>query len=385
MWNDMQFRDVIGQDTIKAGWRRAIEDSRVPHAQLLLAPEGSGGLPLAISFATYLMCEGDRGEDACGTCPSCQKIEKLAHPDLHFTYPVVRQKNPPISADYIKEWREAVKQQPYMNVFDWLQFINAENKQGNITARECQEVVNKLGLKTYESKYKVLILWGAEALAKEGNRLLKLIEEPPDNTFILLIAESEDAILNTIRSRCQIYRLEHLTDDEVGKYLEEHTTAHQHIRAQAVRLAEGNLRMALQLAHESEGELNELFLVWMRLCYDPIKATELLEWIERAARLGREQQKQFVQVSLHNVREAVRMAHIPGYDPRLSQELLRFADFMAEQIPLEGLEQLAIQLENLHYFIERNANPRIQLLHLSLQVQELFSTRQMSGSQRILA
>jgi DNA polymerase III subunit delta' len=199
----MQFKDVIGQQEVKQHLVEMVQHNRLSHALLFLGREGSGALPLAIAFAQYIVCQKANAKpqpagpslfgepepvaapvamnDSCGVCPSCTKAHALVHPDIHFSYPVVTKKagTPPLSTDYVAEWREFIQQYPYGNVYDWLQFIGAENKQGNITAQECNDIMRKLNLKSFESGYKILVLWMPEYLGKEGNKLLKLIEEPP--------------------------------------------------------------------------------------------------------------------------------------------------------------------------------------------------------------
>ncbi len=232
----MKFIDIIGHREVKQQLVEMIQHNRLSHALLFLAKEGNGSLQLAIALAQYLTCESANprkqtsnskpslfGEnratqnpkfetlsDSCGTCSSCIKAQQLIHPDIHFSYPVVTKKSgsPPISTDYISEWREFIKSYPYGNVYDWLQFIGAENKQGNITAQECNDIIRQLNLKSFESEYKILIMWMPEYLGNEGNKLLKLIEEPPPNTLFILVAENESLILPTIVSRCQLIKIE---------------------------------------------------------------------------------------------------------------------------------------------------------------------------------
>src|SRR5215467_2793324 len=245
----MQFKDIIGQAEVKQKLVEMIQHNRLSHALLFLGKEGNGSLQLAIALAQYLTCEKanpkrqisnssislfsedtsksdpdsyPRSEiDSCGQCSSCKKASQLVHPDIHFSYPVVTKKSgsPPISTDYISEWREFVKNYPYGNVYDWLQFIGAENKQGNITAQECNDIIRKLNLKSFESEYKILILWMPEYLGIEGNKLLKLIEEPPPNTLFVLVAENESLILPTIVSRCQLIKIPALGTIEVQEAL----------------------------------------------------------------------------------------------------------------------------------------------------------------------
>src|SRR6478672_8998468 len=228
----MLFRDIIGQEEVKQQLVEMVQHNRLSHALLFLGREGSGALPLAMSFASYVSLLPRQGQTQEGSLfgeaveiklpssteeadawmqkqASFSKAEQLVHPDIHYSYPVVTKKpgTPPLSTDYAVEWREFISKFPYGNIYDWLQFIGAENKQGNITAHECNDIIHKLNLKSFESGYKILVLWMPEFLGKEGNKLLKLIEEPPANTLFILVAENEDLILPTILSRVQLVKI----------------------------------------------------------------------------------------------------------------------------------------------------------------------------------
>ena len=256
----MLFSQVIGQREIKAKLRNLVENNRLSHALLLNAPEGAGGLPLALAFSQYIVCEkisnGNPGnpfpEDSCNECPSCQKAAKLIHPDIHYVYPVVSRKpgDKPLSADYISEWREFISLYPYGTIFDWLQQINAENKQGNISAYECNEINRKLSLKSFESGYKILIMWMPEYLGNEGNKLLKLIEEPPPDTLFILVTENEAQILPTILSRVQMIRLPRPRSIEIEEALISRAGVKPEQAHQLAAVSEQNYREALkQLQH----------------------------------------------------------------------------------------------------------------------------------------
>src|SRR6478735_7346725 len=230
----MLFKDVIGQQEVKQQLLEMVQHNRLSHALLFLGKEGSGVLPLATAFAQYVSLLPNKNSEASlfgepveiklPSSPdeadtwmqkqsSFSKAEQLVHPDIHFSYPVVTKKSgtPPISTDYITEWREFIRQLPYGNIYDWLQFIDAENKQGNITANECNDIIRKLNLKSFESGYKILLMWMPEYLGNEGNKLLKLIEEPPPDTLFILVAENESLILQTILSRTQLVKIPALT------------------------------------------------------------------------------------------------------------------------------------------------------------------------------
>src|SRR5580698_5316574 len=246
----MQFTRVIGQDQVRENLIEMVRQNRLSHALLFLGHEGSGALPMALAFAQYVVCEKRDGNtpDACGVCAACVKASRMVHPDIHFSYPVIPRKagDKPVSSDYSAEWREFVKQYPYGNSYDWLQFIGAENKQGNITAQECNDIIHKLSLKSFESGYKMLVMWMPEYLGNEGNKLLKLIEEPPADTLFLLVAENESLILQTILSRTQLVKMPLPETVEIEQALIERSGLEQTQARQIAVLCEGNYHEALQ-------------------------------------------------------------------------------------------------------------------------------------------
>src|SRR5690606_17136804 len=211
------------QFSVKKKLIHTVKENRVSHAQLFLGSSGSGSLALAIAFAQYISCTNKTEEDSCGECSSCTKFQKLAHPDLHFAFPVAsnkRVKDKPTSKDYIKEWREALMHSPYLNLNDWYQKIEIENKQGSISVHESADIIKALSYKTYESEYKTLIIWMPEKMnASTANKLLKQIEEPEQKTLILLVAEDEEQIISTVRSRTQLVKVPLLDQESIGNYL----------------------------------------------------------------------------------------------------------------------------------------------------------------------
>ncbi|HSF45662.1 MAG TPA: hypothetical protein VLA58_06605, partial [Chitinophagaceae bacterium] len=278
----MKFSEVIGQSSVKHDLIGLVKGNRLSHALLFLAREGSGGLALALALSQYLVCEKVNSnasgaslfgetepvvipDDACGECPACHKAAAMVHPDIHFSYPVVPRKSgdKPLSTDYITEWREFAKTYTYGNVYDWLQFIGAENKQGNITAAECQEIIRKLNLKSFESIYKILVMWMPEYLGNEGNKLLKLIEEPPANTLFILVAQEESKILPTIQSRTQLVKIPSLETREISKALVVRTNASEDAAHQAASVSDGNYREALQTLQHAESDWEETIRSWL--------------------------------------------------------------------------------------------------------------------------
>ncbi|HEY2350052.1 MAG TPA: hypothetical protein VGH64_13610, partial [Puia sp.] len=269
----MLFSQVIGQQEIKAKLRNLVENNRLSHALLLNAPEGAGGLPLALAFSQYIVCEkvsnadtvNSFPSDSCNECPSCQKAAKLIHPDIHYVYPVVSRKSgdKPLSTDYISEWREFISLYPYGTIFDWLQQINADNKQGNISANECNEINRKLSLKSFESGYKILIMWMPEYLGNEGNKLLKLIEEPPPDTLFILVSENEAQILPTILSRVQIIRMPRPRSMEIQEALISRAGVKPEQARQLAAVSEQNYREALRQLQHGQDDWLSLLREWL--------------------------------------------------------------------------------------------------------------------------
>ena len=227
--------------------------------------------------------------------------------------PVVTKKpgTPPLSTDYISEWREFIKNYPYGNVYDWLQFIGAENKQGNITANECNEIIRKLSLKSFESEYKILIIWLPEYLGNEGNKLLKLVEEPPPNTLFILVAENESLILPTIVSRCQLIRIPALDEASIEKALVERNKTELNLARQTASVCEGNYREALQLIQHADEDWQSLLREWLNAIMKtgPVAQTK---WVEEISKLGREKQKQFLRYFNHLLEQSVRLRLAPS-------------------------------------------------------------------------
>ncbi len=373
----MNFSEISGQEHIKGPLRRAVQEGRLAHAILLLGKSGQGLLPMALALAGYILCENRSETDLCGKCNACRKMEKYIHPDLHFTFPVVKkekQKDPPLSSDRMEEWRQALEEDPLMSYNDWLLRLDAANKQGNITARECREIVRKLGMKSFEAGSKVLLVWKAELLKKEGNRLLKIIEEPPEDTFIILMAEDESELLNTILSRTQVYRLHPLRDEDILQHLVRKEGMEESRARELAYLSDGDLARALKLAAESEGGMGDTFRQWMLMIARSDWAA-LLEWINEISTKGREWQKYFVRYGLHFFEESLKAGMSAGYTARILPGYEKLTVFLNEKMDLEAYESAVRLLEDLHYHIERNAYIKVQLLNASLHLGDVILKR----------
>jgi DNA polymerase-3 subunit delta' len=285
--------------------------------------------------------------------------------------------NPALSSDFIKQWREAILSNPYQNLHDWLDFINAENKQGNISAEECRVMIHQLSLKTFESKHKVQIIWMAEQLGKEGNILLKLLEEPPDNTLIILIAENRDQLLNTILSRCQIVSIPRINDEDLLEALLNQHSMERNEAIKILRHAEGNYHEALRLIHHHEEEEPELLKRWMRLLIEKNEA-ELAKWIDEVARIGREKQKNFLRYALEFFRECVMLQNAGEQYSTLHEEERKMANWFARRFAVEDWAVINRWFEEAHFHIERNAHPKILFMNLSIQIQHLIASKKLS-------
>jgi DNA polymerase-3 subunit delta' len=370
------FKDVIGQAPVKQHLVELVHGNRLSHALLFLGPEGSGALPLALAFAQYVVCEQPGAADACGVCPTCVKAKQLIHPDIHYSYPVIPKKSgdKPVSTDYGAEWREFVAQYPYGNAYDWLQFIGAENKQGNITAQECNDILHKLNLKSFESGYKILIMWMPEYLGNEGNKLLKLIEEPPANTLFLLVAENESLILQTILSRTQLVRIPLPDTADIERALVERAgLAAEQARPIAV-LCEGNYHEALQLMRHAEDDWQGVLREWLNaiLKNGPIAQ---VKWIDEISKSGRERQKQFLRYFNHLLEQSIRLRFIgeenlaiPDGERDIALRLNKIADIGQQQAIIEELDRAA-------YYIERNAHAKMLFHALTIKVYHILADK----------
>jgi len=368
----MLFEEVIGQTAAKGLLRNMVENDRIPHALLFLGPQGCGKLALALAFAQYLLCEEKSGEDACGKCRSCSKASKLIHPDLHFSFPVIGTN---VTSDsFLAEWRNAVSENVFMDVNHWLQAIGAQNKQGNINKEECVRIIRKLSLKAFEGRYKILVLWLPEYLGKEGNRLLKLIEEPPGDTILILAAENRDLILNTILSRCQLVKINQLSDSEVVEGLCKKANILPEKARSIAHLADGNFNEALKIATQSENDNSALFLEWMRKSYLG-NGVELMKWVEKFAALGRENQKQFLRYALHFLREYLLLKMTAQTNVRLAEKELATALNLTKVIEFHQVEAMVKLLTDCSYYIERNANPKVLFLDTSIQMNKILKNK----------
>lgn len=381
----MQFKDIVGQDAVKKHLIQTVKDERISHAQLFLGPEGSGSLALALAYAQFICCENKQTDDSCGECSSCRKYSKLVHPDLHFSYPFFAKHKEDTALTFIEEWRKAFLANPYLGIDEWREQLSADNKQANINIAEAHSIIGKLSLKPFESEYKVLILWLPEYLEKEGNALLKVIEEPSQKTLFLLVAQNQDQILNTIISRTQLVKIPKLKTQEIEGFLHHHKQVELEKAKQIAYLSNGNLQSALHLLNHQENDYHELFLLWLRACWGNQGLT-IVEYTEGdLAKMGRENQKNFLRYGINLMRECMLfISETPGLI-HLPEKELEFISKFSQILNLAKAEAIAHELEKAHYHVERNANPKILFLDVSLKLVKILKFNTLpQGTQHIL-
>lgn len=377
----MLFKEVLGQEHIKNHLIKSADAQRIPHAQLFIGPEGSGMLPLAIAYAQYLLCknsgENDNGNTACNL-----KFEHFSHPDLHFVFPVSTNdsvKSHPVSANFLSSWREFLSESPYGSLFDWYRKIGIEKKQGQIGVDEATEINKALSLKAYEGGYKVMVIWMADKMnTAAANKLLKLLEEPPEKTIFLLITEQPDAILQTILSRCQVIDFIGLSESVIADGLVSRENCEPNLAQKIAHQSEGNYNKALHLFHNDADEypFEAWFIQWVRSAFrakgNAAAINDLIAWSETIAGLGREVQKQFLQYCIHFFRQALlanyqanSLVFLETKEEKF--ELQKFAPF----VDGGNISEIYKELEDAIYHIERNGNSKIILTDLSIKLTRL--------------
>jgi len=372
----MQFKDIIGQQATKKQLVEMVNRSRLSHALFFLGKEGTGALPLAIAFAQYILCENKTAGESCGICPACKKAAGLVHPDIHYSFPVIPKKSgdKPISSDYLPEWREFIKGLPYGNVYDWLQSIQAENKQGNITSEECNDIFRQLALKSYEAEYKILILWMPEYLGVAGNKLLKLIEEPPEKTLFILVAENEEKVLGTILSRTQLVKIPLLDNQDITTALEQKANLSADQALQIAALSNGNYREAIHLAGHNGEDWQSYLRDWLNAILQGGNIV-LVKWIEEVAKLGRENQKQFLFYFNHLLGQSIRLRILGPEGFPISEKDRDFALRLNKVASVSQQEVIIEQLDKAAYYIERNANPKMLFHALSIKLRHIIKQK----------
>lgn len=369
----MQFKDIVGHEQTKQQLRQAVLEGRIPHAQLFCGASGVGKLPLALAYAQYVQCEHRTAEDSCGVCPTCLQYRNLQHPDLHFAYPIVKTDVGDVCDDFADKWREQLLESPYFDLDDWYRRLGVENKQGMIYEKESGEILRKLNLKAFGDGYKVMLIWLPEKMnATCANKLLKLLEEPPEKTLFLLISEQPDQLLSTIISRVQQIRVPRLSEEEIMQGAG--------VSADMAHIANGSLLAALRLQQEDTQNKRflEQFINLMRDAFtigqisDPKKKFDSLlrlrEWSQTMSGLGREEQKAFLQYTQRQVRENYICNFGQSAMSYQTADERSFSSRFAPYIHGGNVERIMLELDRAEQQIGQNGNAKMIFFDLALQM-----------------
>jgi DNA polymerase-3 subunit delta' len=373
----MNFSSIPGQREIKEKLLRSVREERVSHAQLFAGSEGCGSMALALAYARYISCENRTSHDSCGICKSCVKYEKLIHPDLHFVFPVIKGKKAtdPVSDNYIEEWRDFVKKSPYFTLNNWMDSIEVGNSQGMIFASEASEIIKKLSLKTFESDFKIMIIWLPEKMhPSTANKLLKMIEEPPEKTLFILVSEEPDKVIPTILSRCQLVKIPSFTNHDIEKYLTGAYGLQAEKAKDLARVSNGNISRAIELCENEESSLANLerFKSLMRYAWKR-DVLSVITWAEEISGTGREAQKNFITFSMRLLRENLMLSldQMKNNIVYLTGEEASFSGKFHPFITKDNIYPLTDEFNLVYSHIESNGNAKIIFLDLGLKVTRL--------------
>ena len=378
----MLFSEILGQDYIKSHLTKSASLGRIPHAQLFVGPEGSGTLAMAIAYSQYVLCGNLDGENNTGNESCNMKFKSISHPDLHFIFPTVTTedvKTKPKSLDFMVDWRQFIAENPYGGLFDWYKILGVQNKQGEIRVDDAQEILKALALKSYEGGYKIVIVWMAEKMnISASNKLLKLLEEPPEKTVFILISENEEDIIQTIRSRCQVLHFNGLSEKIIADGLILRENIEASLADKIAHQSQGNYNKALLLLDEESEELpfEEWFVSWVRAAFrakgNAAAIQDLILWSEQIAGLGRETQKKFLNFCIDMFRQALLL----NYEtPKLVYMEMKVPKFKLENfapfVNGNNINDIFKELSDAMYHIERNGNAKIILTDLSIKLTRL--------------
>ncbi len=361
----MKFQEIYAHTEQIKNLTIAVNNGRLPHAQLFISKEGNSSLGLALAYAQYVNCLNKAENDSCGTCSSCTKYNTLTHPDLHFTFPFFGDKNT-IADDFIAEFRKAFLANNLLSLTDWQEAIKGEGKNMNINVAEVRNIFKKLALKPYENEYKVLILWLPEFLGKEGNILLKLLEEPNPKTIFILVTEAQEKILTTIISRTQLVKLNTYTYTEIDNYLNINQIATGEKAKNIAMMAEGNLNAAIKLTYAMENPLYDVFRQWLLDCYTG-NIANVMKFMDDITKESKDVIKNFLHYGLHIVRAALVVNH-QDLSHKLTQNEHDFAKKLAQFIHVGNTKEIYEAFNHAIFEVERYANVKLVFITLSLKL-----------------
>lgn len=377
----MLFKNIVGHQAIKQKLIAIINSERISHAQLFLGKEGSGNLAMALAYVQYLYCLNKTENDACGTCSSCVKVNKLVHPDIHFVFPVAtndKVKKDPVSNNFIESWRASFIENPYMSLEEWQEIAETGNKQLLISSKESAEILKILSLKTYEAPYKTMIIWYPEKMnAASANKLLKILEEPPQKTLFLLVAADIEELLPTIISRVQILKINAVDENELAQYAMEKYQVDAQKAKDIALMANGSVNELKQSLNQMDNStyFREMFIQMMRSAF-VANVPGLIDWTDEMAKIGREKQKQFLNYALHLVRESLMMNYGSNAVGKKTSQEAQFLDKFAPFVHGANCLDIIALFDEAAYHIERNGNPKPIFLDVALKLTKLLRVKQ---------
>lgn len=368
----MRFADIPGLSEIKRKLMQSVRSNKMAHAQLIAGKEGALNLPLALAYATYIHCTDRKPEDACGVCAACSKNLKYIHPDLHFVFPLSNIKNDKdverFKAEITKSWRSFLIEQPFGKLDDWTNYYGGENKQALISREESRSIIKTLSLKSFESPYKVMIIWQPEYMhGSAANGILKILEEPPQNTFFFLVTNAADRLLPTILSRTQLIQVPPLTDKDLEDYLKNETKIAEADRRSIIQLADGDINLALRISENDENINQDLFVDWMRACFKKSYA-DLVRMADEFHQLDKLNQRNMLYYSMSMMRESLLyMAGSTSINRTQGNEMKFIQDF-SKVLDVMKIEKANRIMSDAYYYLERNGSAKMIFLNLSLQL-----------------
>ena len=374
----MFFEDIPGQQSAKDYLVQLVDQNRIPHAMLFVGNEGQGKMALVTAFVNYLLCQNKQNGQACKICKSCKQTNEFVHPDVHFSFPVIKKdklkREDTTSQHFLPEWRSFLKDLPYGDINSWLSSLGALDKQANINVAECNHMIKNLSLQAYSGGYKIQIVWMAEYLGKEGNRILKLIEEPTDDTVIILISNDKERLLNTIISRCQLINIPPFGDNQIQSYLKDKWDLEPEDAQELAFMAAGNLRKAIQLADHQGQNFSEDLLDWIRVAYtsDPEK---IIAFIDNFSSIGKQQLINFIEYGLHFFQEYLHL--INGFDLenlRLTNTEKQVAQKMQKIIDANKTSTIRTEFESAIMQIKRNLSVKVLLMKMTIEINHILKS-----------
>ncbi|HHP7241337.1 MAG TPA: ATP-binding protein [Cyclobacteriaceae bacterium] len=377
----MRFSNIPGLQEEKEYLLKAYKNNHLAHAQLFFGKEGSANLAMALAFTSYLQCENKQDLDSCGTCYACVKTDKLIHPDVHFAFPVSAGTNVKgqrlsgkevLCKNFMIEWRDWLLKNPYGNVYNWANHMGAENKLMNISKEESRQIIQGLSYKTFEAKYKIMLIWVPEFMhPSAANGILKILEEPPENTIFILVTQDYEKLLPTILSRTQLLRIRQFTPEEIKHYLVEYKDINEGKASAISVLARGSINEALHIMDREGEDQHDAFKEWMRLCWKN-DYSSIIEFMEVFNQFNRSSQLAFLDYGLTVLRESLVSKYIGVEEVTMPEREKMFISNFANTLNTKKIEQLNQQISQSMTEISRNANPKIQILSLSLILGEIF-------------